>query len=389
MKLKTVLIAVVALVVIVGVTGVYIVTRPPEKVKLVYITAGDINMLALGQNWFATEFTKRYPNVEVITAHTGPGDAGSRTIFEKLKAAKDAGKETWDVDVIMAHESFAGWAMPEGLLLNYAKELSSWKYITSPTAKKALGVDVEGYVMPMFHSQIAIAYNPKYVTTPPASYDELVEWVKKNPGKFGHNGIKGGMSGVGFCIGWVIWKTGAREKYCVTGPYDAKEADKWVPYWKDLKEFNKYCTITAGNVGTLDALNRGEIWMGPVWIDMFFNFMAEGKMDPSIKVYILKPGLMGQPMHFMIPKKAPNPEWAKKFIDMAMSPEIQAKIIVEKFFWYPGIDGKHVMPHVSKAALDKLFKDITPEDLAKYGYTFPLAPYLADMQKEYEKHVMG
>jgi len=175
MKLKTVLIAVIALVVIVGVTGVYIVTRPPEKVKLVYITAGDINMLALGQNWFATEFTKRYPNVEVITAHTGPGDAGSRTIFEKLKAAKDAGKETWDVDVIMAHESFAGWAMPEGLLLNYAKELSSWKYITSPTAKKALGVDVEGHVMPMFHSQIAIAYNPKYVTTPPASYDELVD----------------------------------------------------------------------------------------------------------------------------------------------------------------------------------------------------------------------
>jgi len=55
----------------------------------------------------------------------------------------------------------------------------------------------------MFHSQIAFAYNPDLVKTPPKSYAELIEWVKKNPKQFGYNGVKGGMSGVGFVMGWV------------------------------------------------------------------------------------------------------------------------------------------------------------------------------------------
>jgi ABC-type uncharacterized transport system YnjBCD substrate-binding protein len=108
----------------------------------------------------------------------------------------------------MVHQIFIGWALKEDLLLKYADTLDSWKYITAPDAKNALGTPCEGYVMPMFHSQIAIAYNPKYVSTPPRSYGELVEWVKANPGKFGYNGIKGGMSGVGFVVGWIYWKTG-------------------------------------------------------------------------------------------------------------------------------------------------------------------------------------
>lgn len=46
--------------------------------------------------------------------------------------------------------------------------------VSSPSATQALGVNVDGYVMPMFLSQTAIAWNSDLVTTPPASYDELV-----------------------------------------------------------------------------------------------------------------------------------------------------------------------------------------------------------------------
>ena len=40
----------------------------------------------------------------------------------------------------------------------------------------------------------------------------------------------------------------------------------------DLKEFNQNVVITPGNAGTLDMLNRGEIAMGPVWVDMFYSW---------------------------------------------------------------------------------------------------------------------
>ena len=69
----------------------------------------------------------------------------------------------------MVHQIFLKWAEGKDLLLPYAKELSTWKYVTSPFAKNSLGVPAEGYVMPMFHSQTALAYNPDYVKDPPKS----------------------------------------------------------------------------------------------------------------------------------------------------------------------------------------------------------------------------
>jgi ABC-type glycerol-3-phosphate transport system substrate-binding protein len=86
----------------------------PEEVSMVYITAGDVNMLALGQNVLAPDFHEMYPNVTAAVVHTGPGDAGSRLIFEKLLADKEAGKDPGDVDVAMVHQKFMSWAMEDG-----------------------------------------------------------------------------------------------------------------------------------------------------------------------------------------------------------------------------------------------------------------------------------
>ncbi|MFQ3185732.1 MAG: ABC-type uncharacterized transport system YnjBCD substrate-binding protein, partial [Marinomonas primoryensis] len=43
-------------------------------------------------------------------------------------------------------------------------------------------------------------------------------------------------------------------------------AASWDKAFADLKDFNKNITFTPGNAGTLDMLNRGEIFMGPVWV---------------------------------------------------------------------------------------------------------------------------
>ena len=359
----------------------------PAQVRLVYMTAGDVNMLALGQNVIGPQLLAKYPNIAVMTVHTGPGNAGSQRIYEKLEAESLSNKETWDVDVAMVHQIFLKWAMEKNLLLPYAKEIDTWKYITSPFAKSSLGVNVEGYVMPMFHSQTALAYNPDYVKDPPKNYEELVEWVKANPGKFGYNGIKGGMSGVSFTVGWIYWKTGKYEKYAIDGPFEKSEVASWEQAFKDLGEFNKNVTFTAGNVGTLDALNRGEIWMGPVWVDMFFTFGNEGKLDPKIRMVLPEPGMPGQPMYFVIPKKTAHPEEAKKFVEFVTSPEFQAKEIVMRFNWYPGIDGSNLKGAIPQDIFDKIYGDVTPEDLAKKGRAFPLADYFDAMLESYEKWI--
>ncbi|MEM0440952.1 MAG: ABC transporter substrate-binding protein [Candidatus Caldarchaeum sp.] len=175
-----------------------------RKTKLVYATAGDANMPALMQNVIGPMFEQKHPDIELVTIHTGPGDAGSRTILEKIKAARAANKACWDIDVAVVHQVFMSWAILEGLLTKYADQAATWKYMTSEHAKVALGTNIEGYGIPLFHSQVAIAYNTKYLKASPKSYVEFVKWVEQNPSKFGYNGIKGGMSGVSFVIGWGL-----------------------------------------------------------------------------------------------------------------------------------------------------------------------------------------
>ena len=352
------------------------------------VSAGDQNMVDYVNNYLGPKFEQMNPGVKVRAVGTGPGDSGSQKIYEKLEAQQKAGAATWDVDVAVVHQRGAATMVENNLLMKYRDQVKAGKLVSRDTAKNALGANVDGYVLPMFHSQIAFAYNPDLVKTPPKSFKELEEWVKKNPKQFGYNGVKGGMSGVGFVMGWVEANdAGMREKF-EKGPYDPNMKAGIDKSLQSLKEFNQYVVMTPGNAGTLDMLNRGEIAMGPVWVDMFYTWMADGKMNPKVKLELPAPGLPGQPMYYVIPAKAEHADLAKKFIDFAESPEVQADGIVKQFNWYPGIDPKYVQSKMPPAEWNKLFTDITPTDLASKGRPFPLSQYFTDIVEGYERVVL-
>ncbi len=348
-------------------------------------TAGDQNMVDYTKDYLGPMFEKKNPGVKVVAVGTGPGDGGSQKIYEKLDAQKKGGAAKSDFDVVVVHQKAAGTLVQEGLLERYKDRIPTGSLVTRETASNSLGAEVAGYVMPMFHSQTAIAYNPDLVKSPPASYPELVEWVKKNPKQFGYNGIKGGMSGVAFVSGWVYAFGGDADKL-LKGPYDANVKASWDKAMAELKEFNKNVVITPGNAGTLDMLNRGEIAMGPVWVDMFYTWAAEGKLPPNMKLKLVAPGMPGQPMYYAIPAKS-NQKLAEDFIALATSPEVQAEGIVKRFNWYPGIDAKNLEGKLDQAAWQKLFADITPEDLSTKGKPFPIGPYFNDILESYERKV--
>ena len=349
-------------------------------------TAGSQNMVDYVTDYLGPMFEKANPGVKVRAVGTGPGDAGSRKIFEKLSAQSKAGVEAWDIDVAVVHQKMAGQLVKDGLLGKYRGDIDTGKLVTRATAKMALGTDVDGFVMPMFHSQTAIAYNPDLVANPPKNYDELVAWTKANPKKFGYNGIKRGMSGVSFVTGWIYAYTGQGDRL-MNGPYDASLKNGWGEAWAKLKDFNGNVSFTAGNAGTLDMLNRGEIVMGPVWVDMFYTWQGQGRVPPSMKLQLIGPGMPGQPMYYVMPAKAANQDLAKKFIALATSAKVQAEGIVSNFNWYPGIDAEHVKGSLDPKAWEKLFSDVTPDDLAQKGKTFPIGPFFDDILEEYERNV--
>jgi ABC-type uncharacterized transport system YnjBCD substrate-binding protein len=278
----------------------------------------------------------------------------------------------------------AGQMVKENMLAAYRDDIDTGKLVSRDTADMALGAMVTGYVMPMFHSQTAIAYNPAVVPNPPKSFEELVAWTKDHPGQFGYNGIKGGMSGVSFVMGWMYAFTDDAEQL-MNGPFDASIESDWDQAFAKLGEFNKNVVFTPGNAGTLDMLNRGEIAMGPVWVDMFYTWQADGRLSPDLKLDLIAPGMPGQPMYYVVPAKTPNKELAEKFIAMATGPDVQAEGIVKRFNWYPGIDPQYVQPKLDEATWKKLFADVTPEDLAEKGKPFPIGPYFDKILEAYER----
>ncbi|MEO9655534.1 ABC transporter substrate-binding protein [Marinomonas sp.] len=349
-------------------------------------TAGSQNMVDYVKTYLAPKFEAMHPDVKIKVVGTGPGDAGSHKIFEKLSAQKDSNQENWDIDVAVVHQKVGGEMVNEGLLANYRNDISTGALVTRDSAKNALGTNVEGYVMPMFHSQTAIAYNSAFVKNPPKSYDELVTWTQKHPKAFGYNGIKNGMSGVSFVTGW-IYAYGSDANTLSSQSYDSQKKNEWNQAFTDLKAFNQNVTFTPGNAGTLDMLNRGEIFMGPVWVDMFYSWKDQGKIPPTMKLALIGPGMPGQPMYYVTPSKAAHPQLAREFITLATSPEVQAEGIVKRFNWYPGIDADNVKSKLDKASWEKLFAEITPSDLAKYGKSFPIAEYFDDIKEGYERKV--
>lgn len=367
--------------------AVVLAALPLKAEELTVATAGDQNMVDYINQYLAPLFEKAYPGNTVRAIGTGPGDAGSQKLLERFDAQAAANSATWDVDVAVVHEKFVGPMVEKKYLDKYRYEISTGKLVTRDNARNALGTDVDGYVMPMFASQTAIAYNPALVQTPPKSYAELVDWAKAHPKQFGYNGIKGGASGVSFVMGWIYAFGEGDANNLMTGPFREEETKKWAGAFKSLADFTTNATLTPGNAGTLDLLSRGEIAMGPVWVDMFYSWKANGQLPPEMKLFLPAPGMPGQPMHYVIPAKAAKKDLARKFVELATSPEVQAEGIVKRFNWYPGIDATHVQPKLDEATWNRLFVDITPEDLATKGKPFPIAKYNTAILEAYEQSV--
>ncbi|MFD1745944.1 extracellular solute-binding protein [Rhizobium helianthi] len=360
---------------------------PSHADELTVVTAGDQNMVDYINQYLAPLFEKANPGHTVRAVGTGPGDAGSQKILERFDAQAGAQQKTWDTDVAVVHEKFVGPMVSKSYLAKYRGDIDTGKLVTRDNAKMALGTNVEGYVMPMFNSQTAIAYNPALVPNPPKSYAELVDWAKAHPKQFGYNGIKGGASGVSFVMGWIYAFGDGDASKLMNGPFEQAETEKWGGALKKLADFTTNATLTPGNAGTLDLLSRGEIAMGPVWVDMFYSWKADGRLPPEMKLVLPAPGMPGQPMHYVIPEKAAHKELAEKFVALATSPKVQAEGIVKRFNWYPGIDANHVKAELDDATWNKLFVDISPEDLASKGKPFPIAPYNTAILEAYEKSV--
>jgi len=116
-----------------------------KRATLNLVTAGDQNMVDYVKDYLGPMFEKEHPGVTVRAVGTGPGDAGSQKIYEKLEAEKNT--SSWDIDVAVIHQKAAGEMVGKGLLARYTAEVPTAKLVTSEAATRALGADVGGRLL--------------------------------------------------------------------------------------------------------------------------------------------------------------------------------------------------------------------------------------------------
>lgn len=263
---------------------------------------------------------------------------GAQTLADMLTAASKAGQTDTDYDIVdLSGDDLSKVVSLIGQEQFVKLDSSKIPNAASVEAKSSIATD---YCQPYRGTTVILAYDSAKVPTPPTTMDELVEWMKANPGRFAYNTPGTGGAGDSF----------ARSAVYNFLPEEAFTSDdeKWVSEWDAgfdfLKEIHPYMYSSGGSIvypnknqGTLDLLNQGEIDMCPNWADMVLSQRASGEIKDTIKITQIDPALTGSLQSLAIPTFGSNEEGAYAFINYMLSPAAQ-ELMVKQMAAIPLID---------------------------------------------------
>lgn len=268
---------------------------------------------------------------------------GTQTLTDMLAAAKKAGQTNTDYDIVdlggddlskivslIGEDSF--------VKLDRAGKIPN---ASTVTAQSTVAPD---YVQPYRGTTVILAYDSEKVPTPPKTVDELVSWMKANPGRFAYNTPGTGGAGDSFARS-SVYNFLPEEAFTSN---DAKWVDQWDEGFGFLKDIHQYMYKSGGSIvypnknqGTLDLLNQGEIDMCPNWADMVLSQRAAGTLKDTIKITQIEPSLTGSLQSLAIPTFGSNEEGAYAFMNYMVSGAAQ-EILVKKMAAIPLIDSSNI-----------------------------------------------
>ena len=313
-------------------------TSSKEKPKVTLWTTGSDNLRVLFET--AIEAYNKKPEstsvVELQFIMSGSGDQG---LSSRMAAAKLAGEKNTDFDLIAENGSSLAAYVEEAGGEDIFVKLDFDKIPNYKNLKMKSGFYTE-YVVPYRGTTVVMAYDSARLPDPPKTWDDLIKWIKENPGKFAYNSPGTGGAGAAF-VNLALYKDLPAEAKVSS---DKKWVDQWGPGWEILKEIHPYLYKSGGKVvypnknqGTLDLLINKEVDLIPAWADQVLTNLAQGTLPDTVKIYQLDPPLNGTDVVFAVPSIGGNPEDTYDFINFMISPEGQ-KICLETIYAVPVID---------------------------------------------------
>jgi putative spermidine/putrescine transport system substrate-binding protein len=304
---------------------------PAKQTEFSFYFTGSANVKALWDK-LTPMFEEKNPDVKVKLVYI-PSGTGAQPTYDRIVAAKKAGKGSGDIDLY-----------EDGLsAVTKGKKDDLWDTLPSASIANLAKVDqktltnISNLAVPYRASAVIIAYNSDKVKTAPNTMDDVYTWIRKNPGKFAYNDPSTGGSGDSFVLTTIYKSLPADAIY----NQDPSVEKQWDPGFALLKElgplmYNKGI-YPKKNQGTLDILASGEVDMIPAWSDMALAGLSKGTLPASIKLKQLNPGMNGGPTYLMVPKLSEKKEAVYKFLNFVLTPEAQT-VIINEMHGFPGIE---------------------------------------------------
>lgn len=327
-----------------------------------WYTGSDTNVLDFWANSVKPAFESANPGIKLNLVDAGD-NSGILAIGERAIAAKQTGTDPQADFFEHSDPLLPAGAIDAGVYVNIKNAgLSNYSRVNS------LAIQSE-YSLPYRGSQVLLAYDTTKLkpADAPKTWDELVTWIKANPGQFVYNRPDKGGSGGNFVRRAIHQANGLDPKAFTVDNYTQERGDEALgKAWKLLADIAPSLydkgAYSSGNTQSLQLLSQGVVTMIPVWSDQVLQAIDQGVLPPETGLVQLQDlALCGNFSRAVVLENGANRDAALKLADFILSEEIQGAILTE-LGGFPGVSWDHVSPE-----LREKFADIIPQSIP----TFP------------------
>lgn len=253
-------------------------------------------------------------------------------ILNKLLGEKQAGTAKGNIDIVWINGENFFTAKKNSLIFGaFADKLPNYNKLVDKNSievKYDFGYPVEGLEVPYGKAQFVMMSNTNKVTKAPSSHEELLQFVKSNPGKFTYPAPPD-FTGSAF-VRNIIYDIVVYQQFVeMKADKDTvqKAIQPAIDYLKELKPYlwNQGKTYPA----TIDQLDNmyadGQVLMSMTYSPFSISGRVnKGELPKGTEASIFNKGTIGNTHFLTVPFNAPNKAGALVALNFIMSAKAQA-----------------------------------------------------------------
>jgi ABC-type glycerol-3-phosphate transport system substrate-binding protein len=242
-------------------------------------------------------------------------------ILRALRAEAGAGRGRLDLvelDLSMLGEAHGSVRPLDGLVGSGARSLfpkAAWAAAT---------IDRHVFFIPHRLMWQAMIYNRLQVPHPPATWSDLRDFARRNPGRLGLKAAR--YEGLICDVMPFVWSAGGSELNPLS-----RGSLRAIDFIAALSPSLDPESAVFREMSILEAQARGEVWIHFNW-PFAMSYLAAKQLAPAVNLSApipAGPDGSATPLgggYLAVPRSAPHPELAYAFLRYLMSPEVQLRL---------------------------------------------------------------